>query len=69
VFTDGKVAIAIAPSAGVKAERMRHLIADFDAGQNSASRKSRQQYQLGLVSTYQMRNIPTGSYLINPCVE
>ena len=31
-----RVAIAIAASACVKAERMRHLIADFDAGQKSA---------------------------------
>lgn len=36
VFTDRE---GVAPSAGVKAERMRHLIADFDTGQKSAPGK------------------------------
>ena len=43
VFTDGEwreVAIAIAASARVTAEQMRHLIADFDAGPKSSSGKS-----------------------------
>jgi hypothetical protein len=40
VYRWREVAIAIAASASVTAERMRHLIADFDSGPKSASGKS-----------------------------
>ena len=39
VYRSREVAIAIAASASVKAERVRRLIADFDAGPKSASER------------------------------